>query len=183
MGILKASLPWRGVTLVEHQIRSLIYAGVDQVVVVLGHEANALKPIIESIKGAHWVVNKDYLEGKTTSIKAGLNYLTDSLITQIVLLSVDQPRRPDTVRVLLARHTSSCNAITIPTYQGKGGHPIVLSASVFSEMLAIEEETQGLLAVVRRHADETDRFEIDDPSVLWDLNTPEQYQRALNQDF
>ena len=46
--------------------------------------------------------------------------------------------------------------------------------------MKIEEETQGLLAVVRQHADETDRFEIDDPSLVWDLNTPEQYEQALD---
>ena len=179
MGSLKAILPWRGVTLIEHQIRCLIDSGVHHVVVVLGHEANLLKPIVESVDGASWVVNHDYSAGKTTSIKAGLNHITASCISQIVLLSVDQPRRPDTVRRLLQRHTSSCNMITIPTYQGKGGHPIVLSASVLSEVSKIKEETQGLLAVVRRHADETDRFEIDDPSLIWDLNTPEQYRQAL----
>ena len=180
MGSLKATLPWRGVTLIEHQIRCLIESGVHQVVVVLGHEANLLNPIVESVDGASWVVNHEYSAGKTTSIKAGLNHITVPFINQIVLLSVDQPRRPDTVRRLLQRHTSSCNMITIPTYQGKGGHPIVLSASVLSEMTKIEEETHGLLAVVRRHAGETDRFQIDDPSLIWDLNTPEQYRQALD---
>lgn len=180
MGSLKAMLPWRGVPLIEHQIRCLIDAGVNQVVVVLGHEANLLKPIVESVYGADWVVNSDYLLGKTTSIKAGFKYLTIPRTKQVVLLSVDQPRRPDSVRALLERHTSSYSTITIPTYQGKGGHPIVLSASVLPEVAKIEEETRGLLAVVRRHADETDRFEINDPSLVWDLNTPEQYQQALD---
>jgi molybdenum cofactor cytidylyltransferase len=180
MGSLKAMLPWRGVPLIEHQIRCLIDAGVSQVVVVLGHEANLLKPIVESVYGADWVVNSDYLLGKTTSIKAGFKGLTIPRTKQVVLLSVDQPRRSDSVRALLERHTSSYSTITIPTYQGKGGHPIVLSASVLPEVAKIEEETRGLLAVVRRHADETDRFEINDPSLVWDLNTPEQYQQALD---
>ena len=95
-------------------------------------------------------------------------------------MSVDQPRNSDTLRTLLERHTSLHNVITIPTYRGKGGHPIVLSGSVLPEVINIEEETQGLLAVVRRHVEETDRFEIDDPSVVWDLNTPEEYQLALD---
>ena len=183
MGSLKAMLPWSGVTLLEHQIRSLVDAGVQKVVVVLGHEANRLKPIVESLEGADWVVNSAYVEGKTTSIKAGMEYLTGVCTKQVVLLSVDQPRRSDTVRILLEHHISSGNKITIPTYHGKGGHPIVLSESVLSEVANIEEETEGLLAVVRRHAEETDRFEIDDPSLVWDLNTPEEYQQALDADL
>ena len=180
MGQLKALLPWRGVTLLEHQIRSLIDAGVYHVVVVLGHDANVLKPIVESADGAHWVLNGDYREGKTTSIKSGMSDLIASCAKHVVLLSVDQPRRSDTVRTLLERHTSSLNKMTIPTYRGKGGHPIILSGAVLPEVMKIEEETQGLLAVVRQHADETDRFEIDDSSLVWDLNTPEQYEQALD---
>ncbi len=183
MGRLKAMLPWRGITLIEHQIHSLIDAGVDQVVVVIGHEANRLKLIVDSMEGAHWVVNNDYLAGKTTSIKTGMNCLPVSRTNQVVLLSVDQPRRSDTVRILLEHHISSWNKITIPTYHGKGGHPIVLSESLLSEVANIEEESEGLLAVVRRHAEETDRFEIDDPSLIWDLNTPEEYQQALDADL
>lgn len=152
----------------------------DRVVVVLGHQANRLKPVVESVDGARWVVNGDYLQGKTTSIKSGLSDLIVSYTRHVVLLSVDQPRRSDTVRTLLKRHTSSFNRMSIPTYHGKGGHPIIMSASVLAEVMKIEEATQGLLDVVRRHADSTSRFEIDDPSLVWDLNTPEQYQQALD---
>ena len=116
MGQLKALLPWRGVTLLEHQIGSLIAAGVYHVVVVLGHDANLLKPIVESADGAHWVLNGDYREGKTTSIKSGMSDLIASRTKHVVLLSVDQPRRPDTVRSLLERHTSvSYTHLTLPT--------------------------------------------------------------------
>lgn len=180
MGSLKALLPWHGVTLIEHQINSLIDAGVEQVVVVLGHEADRLKFIVDSIERAHWVINSDYSAGKTTSIKSGLNCLAVPHTKRVVLLSVDQPRNSDTVRTLLERHISLSNMITIPTYHGKGGHPIILSESVLSEVANIEEETQGLLEVVRHHAKETDRFEIDDPSLICDLNTPEEYQQALD---
>ena len=183
MGQLKALLPWHGVTLLEHQIRSLTDAGVYRVVVVLGYQANRLKPVVESVDGAHWVLNDDYLGGKTTSIKSGVSDLIISQTRHVVLLSVDQPRRSDTVRTLLERHTSSFSKMSIPTYRGRGGHPIIMSASVLSEVMKIEEETQGLLEVVRRHAGETSRFEIDDPSLVWDLNTPEQYQQALDADL
>ena len=75
---------------------------------------------------------------------------------------------------------ASSYRITIPTHAGKGGHPILISAELLPELAGIEEESQGLKAVVRRHEAATDRFELDDPSLLWDLNTPEQYQDALD---
>jgi molybdenum cofactor cytidylyltransferase len=179
MGQLKALLAWRGSTLIEHQLNSLLAAGVQHVVVVLGHDADRLKPIVDSVEGASWVLNADYLLGKTTSLKTGVYALDGQPVSDVLLLNVDQPRTAHTVRKLLKRHESSQYVITIPTHGGKGGHPIFLSAKLLPEMAVIEEETKGLLAVVRRHADATERFEIDDPSVLWDLNTPEQYEHAL----
>ena len=179
MGQLKALLPWQGTTLIEHQINSLLAAGVQHVVVVLGHDSDRLEPIVDSVAGASWVLNPDYLQGKTTSLKIGVSALDGQSVSDVLLLNVDQPRTSDTVQKLLERHQESQYVITIPTYGGKGGHPIFLSATLLIEMAAIEEETKGLLAVVRRHAEATERLEMNDPSVLWDLNTPEQYEKAL----
>ena len=55
----------------------------------------------------------------------------------------------------------------------------MLSAHLVPEIATIDEATKGLLAVVRRHTAETERVEIADSTVLWDLNTPEQYEKAL----
>jgi len=180
MGQLKALLPWRHTSLIEHQLRSLLDAGVEHVVVVIGHDAERLKPIIEAVDGATWALNNDYLQGKTTSLKTGVITLSGEQVSDVLLLNVDQPRDPDTVRTLLERHQSSSYRITIPTHGGKGGHPILIAAELLPELADIEEESQGLKAVVRRHEDATERLELDDPSLLWDLNTPEQYQKALD---
>lgn len=180
MGQLKALLPWRNTTLLEHQIRSLLAAGAHTVVVVLGHDADRLSPIIDSIDKASWVLNPDYLQGKTTSLKTGVAALAGQQVSDVVLLNVDQPRSTETVRTILQRHLESSNRITIPTHGGKGGHPIAIAAELLPELAAIDEETQGLKAVVRRHAEATERFELGEPELLWDLNTPEQYQQALD---
>jgi molybdenum cofactor cytidylyltransferase len=179
MGRLKALLPWRNTTLLEHQLRALLDAGANQVVVVLGHDADRLKPIVESTDGASWTLNPDYLQGKTTSLKSGVAALTGQQVSDVLLLNVDQPRSADIVRTLLKRHLASPYLITIPTHGGKGGHPILITAELLPELAEINEESQGLKAVVRRHAEATERFELDDPTLLWDLNTPEQYQQAL----
>ena len=180
MGQLKALLPWRNTTLLEHQIRSLLAAGAHEVVVVLGHDADRLSPIVDSIDNASWVLNPGYRQGKTTSLKTGVAALAGQQVSDVLLLSVDQPRSTETVRTILQRHLESSNRITIPTHGGKGGHPIAIVAELLPELAAIDEESQGLKAVVRRHAEATERFELGEPELLWDLNTPEQYQQALD---
>ena len=180
MGQLKALLPWQGTSLLKHQVGSLRSGGVDQVVVVLGHRSDELKVELAGAEGVTWQLNPDYLQGKTTSIKAGLRALGTEQPEFLLILNVDQPRSEDVVRSLLEEHRSHGNLITIPTYNGKGGHPIILSPSLLDELREIDEETLGIKAVVQRHLDSVRRVEMDSPEVLWDLNTPEEYQRVLD---
>ena len=179
MGQLKALLPWRGAPLLSHQVSTLRQAGADRVVVVVGHQADRLKPLLEGQEGVEWVVNPDYLQGKTTSIKAGLATIGEGQTEVLLILNVDQPRSVETIGHLLQQHSALSSLITIPTFGGKGGHPIILSSQLLGELMGINEETQGVRAVVDRHKEQTRRLEVDAPEVLWDLNTPEQYEQAL----
>ena len=182
MGSLKALLPWQGSTLLAYQIASLRQAGVDPVVVVLGHEAGQLKPEVEGKEGVVWRLNPDYWQGKTTSIKVGLNALGPGQPSAILILNVDQPRSAETIGHLLQQHRDGGRSITIPRYRGKGGHPIVVDSALLEELKSIDEESLGVKAVVRRHQEATLLVEMDTPEVLWDLNTPEEYQAAIRGD-
>lgn len=179
MGRLKALLPWRGRTLIEHQMSALREGGADQVVVVLGHRADDLRPLLEGKDGVSWTLNPDYLQGKTTSIKAGLSALNCATLDVILMLNVDQPRDAADVARVLEVHRSHGYAVTVPEYRGKGGHPIALSVALLPELLEIDEDTQGIKAVVRRRPESVQRFPLDNPGILLDLNTPEQYQAAV----
>ena len=105
--------------------------------------------------------------------------MEDNGIEEILLLNVDQPRSAADVAHILDVHRSNGSAVTVPEYQGKGGHPIVLSAALLPELRGIDEESQGIKAVVRRHAAMVHRVALDNPEILLDLNTPEQYHAAL----
>ena len=179
MATLKALLPWQGTTLLAHQVTALREAGVDLVVVVLGHQADRLKPIVSDREGVSWRLNPDYMRGKTTSIKAGLKALGPDRPSAVLILNVDQPRSPDTIRHLLQQHRAGERLITIPHHRGKGGHPIIVEAALLEELASIDEETLGMKAVVTRHQDSVLRVEMETPEVLWDLNTPEEYQAAV----
>ena len=179
MGQPKALLPWQGTSLLTHQVTAMRSAGVDRVVVVLGHRADELKGELEGINGVTWALNPDYLQGKTTSVKVGVSAAGVEQADTLMILNVDQPRSAATIRTLLELHQENDGLITIPEYHGKGGHPIILDASLLDELREIDEESLGLKAVVRRHAEATRRVAVATPEVLWDLNTPEEYQAAL----
>ena len=189
MGTLKALLDWHGRPLIMHQIVALREAGADEVVVVLGHRHDELQARIGAnrdvyaVGNVRCVVNARYAEGKTTSIKTGLRAISHPEPGQpgvILMLNVDQPRSTAVIRQVLAAHQGDGDAlITIPTCQGKGGHPIALSRYLYLELLNIAESTLGIRDVTQRHQARIQRVELGAPELLWDVNTPEQYRAAL----
>ncbi len=179
MGRPKPLLPWRGTTLVEHQISALFNAGVTEVVVVVGHEADAVSTQVAGT-GARCMMNPDYLQGKTTSIKAGLKAVSADA-DAILLLAVDQPRTESIIAVVLEAHARGDSLITSPRYEGHGGHPLIFAASLRDELARISEEKQGIREVFLAHRDSVQEYVVDDPMIRLDLNTPDAYEDALRQ--
>ena len=178
MGRLKALLPWQGATLIEYQVGALLAAGVSQLVVVVGHRGDEVGAPIAGRSDVTTVVNPDYRQGKTTSIKAGLRAVS-AAAAAVLVLAVDQPRPPDMLRAVIEAHRTRSPLITSPVYAGRGGHPMIFDARLLPELAAITEEGEGLREVTRRHASEISRLHTDDPVVRVDVNTPEDLQAAL----
>lgn len=176
MGRLKALLPWHGTTLLEYATGELS-AVVDHPIVVLGNAADALRPLVERA-GARWVINPRYREGRATSIAAGVAALPHGA-EHVLIASVDQPRPRAVLRHLLAAHLAAGNLISRAVRGGRHGHPTVFARALVPELRAVAEASQGMKSVLRAHADAVGDVEIDDPSVLLNLNTPEEYAAAL----
>ena len=176
MGQPKPLLPWRGVTLIEYQVDSLSQAGVSQIVVVLGHESEAVARFMDE-RSARCVVNEDYRKGRSGSIKVGLAAV-DADADALLFLGVDQPRTPDLISRVVEVHFRQDALITSPRHNGRGGHPLVFSMSLREELANTTEENQGIREVFRRHDGEVNEVEIDDPMIRLDLNTADDYENA-----
>ncbi|MFH1652204.1 MAG: nucleotidyltransferase family protein [Chloroflexota bacterium] len=178
MGTAKFRLPWQGKTLLEYQIGALKKAGVTRIILVLGYEAEAARALVATDPAVEIVLNPRYREGKTTSIKAGLQAL-DPAPRNIIVLGVDQPRTAATLRTILESHEKAGAPVTVPVCEGKTGHPPVFSASLLPELMTISEEKMGLREIVHRFRHETEKVAFSSPEVLLNLNTPRDYEQAL----
>ncbi|MAG35242.1 MAG: hypothetical protein CL878_03195 [Dehalococcoidia bacterium] len=190
MGQLKALLPWgalddpRAPPLLVAQVRALREAGIDRPRVVLGHEAETLREALEEhdcLADTEIIVNGDYRLGRSTSVIAGVAACPAD--GGILLIHVDQPRPAWLVRQLMAAHAIRGSLITVPHYEGRQGHPPIFAARLRHELLAVEEATQGLRAIVRRHRADVQRIPFNDAVVLANLNTPTDYGNARRRSF
>ena len=190
MGSPKALLEWEGKPLIQYHIEVLNRAGIFDIAVVLGSQADKIYPFIEHIDGIVCVYNPEYHMGKTTSIKAGLVSIDRNISSPskqretenaVMILNVDQPRTERAITAVVEGYLDAPSgvALIIPTYQGKGGHPIILTPGVIGDVLQISENERGLKQMKSRYSEYISFVEINMPEILIDLNTRQDYETAI----
>ena len=178
MGTPKPTLDWFGKPLVVAQVESLVQGGVDAVVVVVGATVSPLEHLLAGMPSVQLIKNPDYETGKASSVRVGARALDDRC-DNVVLLAVDQPRPAWVVKRVLSCHDMAGALITSPRYEGHGGHPLVFSAALRTELENVTDELEGVRAIISRHAHEVNQVEFASPVVRVDLNTPADYQSAV----
>ena len=138
MGRTKALLPWpsdRRMTLLEYQFRQLQASHADEILVVLGHRATELAPLITGPR-TRAIHNPHYQTGKTSSIRAGVAALGPAA-DAVLILGVDQPRPTWLLNRLITAHQQELASITTPSFRGRrSGHPPIIARELFPELLA-----------------------------------------------
>ena len=173
MGGPKPLLPWNNDYLINNQISTLSESGASEIIIVLGHKAKLISQHISAAIPTKVIINQNYSQGKTTSIRAGF-IAASNRISQMFLIGVDQPRTPELLDLLLYEHLKSGAFITQPIFHGKGGHPLIFHSSLFSELLTLEEHKFGVREIIKNHTSELNQVIVEDKSVTLDLNTPEE---------
>jgi len=172
MGSPKALLEWRGTTLLGFAVEQLRAAGVDDLVVVLGLAHAEIQAAVPELNGTIVRLNLDEASGRSGSIRIGAAALPDG-VHKIVVQSVDQPSQVEVLELLLA----SEGDVVVPVQNGRRGHPVCFSGRLVAELRGVSEESEGLRAIVRRHA--VTEVEVATRAVFWNLNTPEAYAAAV----
>jgi CTP:molybdopterin cytidylyltransferase MocA len=175
MGQPKSLLDWGGEPLLAYQIKQLKEAGVDEVVVVLGYQADDIHRKIGKLP-CRVMLNARYHAGRAGSLRIGAKAVNRDA-EAIVILSVDQPRPATLIRKLLDSHIAT-NAATRPSFDGHTGHPVVVSGRLREELMNATDENDGLKGVLRKHIGSLAELETDELCHL-DINTPEDYAAAL----
>lgn len=176
MGSPKALLPYEGHTFIERICDAFLAAGVDELIVVLGAREEKLRPALPEDPVLRTVVNPDYKLGQLSSLTTGLSALSPESEAAVVNL-VDHPLiLAGTIRSLIASFRADPLPIIIASHNGKRGHPVLFSRHVYVELLTAPLD-QGAKVVVRKDPERVREVRLDDPGILADIDTPEDYTR------
>jgi molybdenum cofactor cytidylyltransferase len=182
MGRPKALLPVdrSGESFVAHIIRILRRAGRDDVLVVLGHDAETIAASVRAIAPPpRIIVNLRYSEGQLSSLHAALEIVDRPGVDGMLVTLVDVPLlSADTVRAVVDAHHRTRAPVVRPVQGGRHGHPVVFDRAVFDELRRADPGI-GAKAVVRAHASEIVEVSVDDTGSFTDIDTPEDYERLI----
>ena len=148
MGAFKPLLPFGKTTVIESCLNYLTAAGVESVVVVVGHREDEIRKQLSSYP-LTFAVNPDPASEMAASIAAGVRQLPAS--AEAVLISpADYPAIPPAVIASIVGEWSKGYRLVKPTWQGRGGHPVLVDLSFRANLLELEPAT-GLKGLFERH--------------------------------
>ena len=176
MGRNKLFIEVDGETLLRRAVRRAGEAGLDPVLVVVGHEADRALAELAGLV-CRTVTNPDYAQGQNTSLRAGISAVPADAEAAVVILA-DMPFvTAEMIAALVERFWETGAPLVISEYEGVHAPPTLYSRALFAELLAVEGERCGK-HVVRRHRHQA-------ASVAWpaeaiaDLDTPDDAERLL----
>lgn len=172
----KLLLPLAGKTVIECTIDAILAARVDEVIVVLGHNAAAIQKALNQ-KKLRFTFNSNYRSGMASSIHTGLAALAPHAQAIMIALA-DQPLiAMAEINFLIAEFSRTTEkSIGVPTFNGQRGNPVLFDLRYREEMLALQGDV-GCKSILARHPQAVREIALPTRNILEDVDTPEAYAR------
>jgi molybdenum cofactor cytidylyltransferase len=176
----KLLLPWKGKPLVVATTENIIAAGVDDLVLVTGHEAEAITAAVSGLP-VRVIHNPHYAAGMTGSIQTGISAASGNgyMICLADMVSIEPEEYVLLVKAFKDEYSRDIECILLPEYQGQKGNP-VLFASSWREAILRHPEEDGCRTLVRSHPVHQHRIPMPTAHVLQDIDTPDEYHRLIH---
>lgn len=173
MGRYKPLLPLGRTTMIGTVIGLFKTAGIREIIVVTGHNHDRLAPAVEAT-GARPLFNPDYASGMFSSIRTGVAGLPSG-IEGFFLLPADIPAiRPSTIGLIRRKSEEAKDALIVPAFKGKTGHPPLIPARLIPAITGADPDT-NLRQILFSDQSHILQLSVHDRGILMDADTPEGY--------
>ncbi len=174
----KLALDVQGVPLVLRTARTLLSCPLEEVVVVVGHEAERVRAMLDGLPVCV-VYNEHYNQGRVTSIQAGLAALAKPCDGFMVCLSDQALLEPTDVSELISAFAQrSHGSVLVPQYQGRRGNPVICDGQ-HRRALLNGDSRLSCRQFIDQHPELVYPFPVDRDHVLFDVDTPADYERLI----
>ena len=166
----------KGVPIVRRVTRTVLDAALDPVVVVLGHDADAVRRALDGLP-VRFVVNPEHETGIGSSVRAGVRAVATVEGAMIVLGDMPWLAVPDLRALVGAFAPGEGRGICAPVAGGRRGNPVLWGARYFPELRALEGDVGGR-RLLAEHAEDVHEVPVAGDGVVADVDTPEALDAA-----
>ena|SRR5450759_329151 len=179
MGFPKMLLTFNGRTMIENVIRNVTGSVVDNTMVVLGADREALIELVKK-SSVKYCYNDNYKEGMLSSVKCGFRNLPSDF-EAVLVFQGDQPMiTPKVINTVIEAYRLSGKGIVIPVYEKKRGHPLLINRKYRNKIEKLDTR-EGLRSLAYQFSDDVLEVKTDDSGILRDFDTYEDYKKEINQ--
>lgn len=176
MGSQKMLLPYGESTILETVIQNVLSSAVDSVLVVLGANHDQIRQVIDPLP-VEVCINDKHESGMLSSVICGFSALPDDTGTALLFLG-DQPEIPPQVsNAIIEAYNDSLHGIVIPLTNHRRGHPLLVDYKYKREIGKLDLE-KGLRTLMHHFPEDVLEVEVEEPGILLDIDTPEDYSLA-----
>lgn len=177
-GEQKLLAPLEGKPLIRWTVEQVLASQVEEVVVVLGKEAGAVREALRGLP-VRFLLNPRYQEGMSCSLQAGIRSLDPAIKAALVVLG-DQPQvTASIINGLIETYRASKKPIVVPVYEGVRGNPVLFDASLFPEVMAVTGD-QGAREVIDKDPERVASVPYPFPMPR-DVDTQDDYQALIRE--
>lgn len=177
MGQPKMLLPWGTLTVIEQVITAFLNAGIEDVIVVTGSAHEQVEKVTACYPVRRIYNNNFANDEMLSSFQLGLRSVAGQSQATLVGLG-DQPQAQEkSIRRVCQAYLEGKSQLVVPSFQMRRGHPWLVARPLWSELLQMGY-SESLRHFLNRHADEIHYVNLDTPSILADLDTPEDYKKS-----
>jgi molybdenum cofactor cytidylyltransferase len=177
MGRPKLLLQWGQCTIIEKSVDTLLASKIDELIVVLGYQAQAIlkKLGTRKLKAA---TNPQYRMGMSTSIRRGLGLINPKCEAILIGLA-DQPFiERDLIDHLIDIYYKNPHGIVLPSYKGERGHPVILNRHRYQGEMESLTGDAGCKPILNLHPEDILEVEVESEAVVTDIDSWEEYRSA-----
>ena len=162
----------QGTPVIKHSVKNILASSIDVLIVVLGHQKEIIEKLIDKNIKIKFIFNKDFESGMASSIKNGLNNLSEKAQAFFICLG-DMPMVNQGVYNQLIK-SRNYKEIIVPVYKGQQGNPVLFSKTMKEKIMDITGDV-GAKKILELNKDKIFNLGISDQSISCDFDTQDDF--------
>jgi len=164
----KLSKEIQGIPLIKHSVKNILASSIDELIVILGYQKDIMEKLIDKNEKIKIIFNKDFESGMASSIKTGLDNLSEKSEAFFICLG-DMPMVSHDIYNQLIKSKDN-KEIIVPTYKGQQGNPVLFNKSMKEKIMDTMGDV-GAKKILELNKDKISNLEINNQSISKSFNT------------